>query len=234
MQDETTVSKADAGRRLRLKAASQRRVNEFARTGDATPFMRKSPDRVARISHARMAGKVARVVKSADGFGIDREAIAKAMVPKQLVTALRYSQGTAKVGGSGSRLGGAAKNRLAQKEKAGQPAESLTRAFNGMNLKPKAAPAGPTAGQEAFTRGMAGATAPKAPRVTKPTNEAAAAGNQATNDARGAMRGRANRQRTDRIIAGTAGTAAVGSLGVLGYDKATRRQAKSKRVSVAA
>lgn len=180
-----------------------------------------------------------------DAFGVDREQVAKAMKPKQLVTVLRYSKAPANVGGSGSRMGAAAKARIAARQSAGQPAESLSRAFAGMGQAAKAPkPAlSPSAGQDALARGMAGATAkpkgplpgpkPKAPTQRVVGDLFAERGNQATMDASRAVRGRASRKRKLVAAGGTAGLAAAGGGTVLAVDHARGRK-KGGRPSVSA
>lgn len=176
-----------------------------------------------------------------DAFGVDREQVAKAYVPKQMVTLLRYSKAPAKVGGSGSRMGPAANARVAARQNAGRPAESLTRAFAGMGRAQAPKPAvNPAAGQEAFTRAMAGATAkPKGPtpgpKPKPPTKPAARdlfaeRGNRVVATARARA---ADRKRKVKFVAGTSAAAAGSGGAVLGIDAINDRR-KAGRPSVSA
>jgi hypothetical protein len=82
-------------------------------------------------------------------------------------------------------------------------------------------------GSQAMSSAMSGINrrmaVPPTPRsAVTPTPQAAAAGDDAVNSARGAMRSRSNRRRNLAIAGGTAGTAVAGGGAVALYDKNKR------------
>jgi hypothetical protein len=158
------------------------------------------------------------------------ESISKAVKPKQLVTALRYAQAPARVGGGNTRNGAVAQ-RMALRAKAGTPAPSANAAFDGINAAMKAPKPAPSYNSDALARGMAGA-APKGPRVTKPSEGAVASGNQAANDAARAVKGRADRNRKLKLV-GYTGAGVVGSGGAVVGADALNDKRKAKRARLA-